>query len=641
MPLKLLQTLESHTDRVWTVAWNPSGTILASSGGDKRIRLWARQGEDLKWNLVSILDNSHDKTIRRLSWSPCGQYIASASFDSTICMWKFNQLDQTWSNIYNLEGHESEVKSVAWSSDGNYLATCGRDKIVWIWERALDQNQCEYEDEEDGAKHWDCSDIKNDHTKDVKHVVWHPKANILVSCSYDDTIKLFHKNGDDWKCYETLTSHSSTVWSADFSASGEFLATCSDDRTVRIWRNHAHDKLPEVEQNSWKCISTIQGYHGRTIYDVSWCKMTDVIVSASGDNSLAFYSLGSHNNEAQQIFNCIDKHGQSHDCDVNTVSWNPKIPGLLASGSDDRSIKLWQHTKSTDNQGMTSSPLTIAEEILRSLRKTSISDDDKGNIGGRDNGVDPTKTSLLTFEITDFSTLLNNVKSLQNLQNESKIQDDELRSIEKLFDLKVDKDDNSHPVELSGLILDEGDLYVKEFDTEIVYGETKYISKFVINGTKFTLMMPRRSTKFQVVAGELFLFEKTGDLYKILPSGKSSFLLGHLFTFSDVKFITGRAGTEIRYILSSDRDEKVRISNYPKTFNIERFCFGHKSLIKRLIVVDEDRFVSVDQEDQAILWNLLDLGQVGGNVTDMNAPLKPKMLSVVDGSSGVKRIKIY
>ena len=42
--INLISTLIGHQDRVWSVAWNPTGTILASCGGDKTIRLWAEEG---------------------------------------------------------------------------------------------------------------------------------------------------------------------------------------------------------------------------------------------------------------------------------------------------------------------------------------------------------------------------------------------------------------------------------------------------------------------------------------------------------------------------------------------------------------------------------------------------------------------
>lgn len=614
MSLELVQSLVGHSDRVWTLAWNPLGTILASSGGDKNIRLWTKVNAT-QWTCSAILAETHEKSIRRVCWSPTGQYLASASFDATVSIWKKKEIDGTWVNAVVLEGHESEVKSVAWSHDGRYLASCGRDKTIWIWERAVVENDTDNDEvENDNAENWDCSDVKDDHTKDVKHIVWHPQHNILVSCSYDDTIKFFHKHNDDWVCYETLASHTSTVWSADFSASGEFLVTCSDDKTVRVWKNNAHDKLPEVESNSWKCISVIQGYHSRSIYDVSWCKINDVIVSCSGDNSLALYARSSDSSTGE-IFECTGKLGGSHSCDVNVVAWNSKSPGLLASGSDDCTIKLWTYINV--EKGM--KPLTVSEEILAALTH-EVDRSMKNSI------------SEYTIKITDFPSLLNHIQSLQLLQNEV-TQDEEIRQLEKLFDLRVG-DRNLRPVMLSDLNIGEDGL-VDHFFINIQdnRGETKRKFHIVFDKSIFTISIPRRSIELSVAAHELFLIEKTGDLYRVTESGKSIFLLGHLFTFSDLKFLTCTKTSQILYIISADRDEKIRISNYPNTFNIERYCFGHKSFIRRLLPVDEKRFISIDASNAVRLWDLKKITNLPDDKT-----FEPERIEQLD-ESNLKRAR--
>lgn len=54
---------------------------------------------------------------------------------------------------------------------------------------------------------------------------------ILVSCSYDDTVKVWQEDNDDWVCTATLTGHTSTVWSAAFDATGDRLGTHARART--------------------------------------------------------------------------------------------------------------------------------------------------------------------------------------------------------------------------------------------------------------------------------------------------------------------------------------------------------------------------------------------------------------------------
>lgn len=586
MSLEHLQTISGHSDRVWTLAWNPKGTLLASSGADKIIRLWAKN--DGQWICSSILSETHSKTIRRICWSPCGQYLASASFDASVNIWRRNPSDGSWSSVVNLEGHENEVKSVAWSHDGRYLASCGRDKTVWIWERSELQDADEDDEVLDGAENWDCSDVKNDHTKDVKHVVWHPNQNILVSCSYDDSVKLFHLLDTDWKCFETLNGHTSTVWSADFSATGKFLVTGSDDKSVRVWKNHAHEKLPHVEQGSWKCISTIQGYHSRPIYDVSWCGQCDIIVSASGDNSLVFYKESTEPSD-EGNFICINRITDAHRCDINSVAWNPTEKGLLASGGDDNSIKIWKYSDSISGTKI----LPIADEMVNKLISRYAGSQLKGETN-----------SDIHVTITDHLTLSNIVRDIQLLQD-SLNQDKEIPLLEEIIRHKID-DKNLKPVPISNPQADEAEGLLIGFKVPVVdiTGNAKYIFHIAIDKSKFKLSLPKRTSKLFSQDNELLLIEKAGDIFKILPSGTSQFQLGHLFALSDVKLILGPIGTKGGYVISADRDEKIRISNYPKTHIIERFCFGHEHFIRRLIVVDEKKFLSIDQKENVCLWSL-------------------------------------
>ncbi|KPP72641.1 putative cytosolic iron-sulfur protein assembly protein CIAO1 [Scleropages formosus] len=329
--LTALCKLSGHPDsRCWFVAWNPSGTLLASCGGDRAVRVWGREGDS--WVCKSVLQDGHQRTVRKVTWSPCGNYLASASFDATACIWR--KKDDDFECVTVLEGHENEVKCVAWAPSGSLLATCSRDKSVWVWEV----------DEED---EYECVSVVNAHTQDVKHVTWHPTQELLASASYDNTVRLYQEEDDDWVCKATLEGHTSTVWSLAFDASGQRLASCSDDRTVKIWRECLPGNEPGTDtvgfDLSWKCICTLSGFHSRTIYDVAWCRLTGALATACGDDGVRVFREDPTSDPMQPTFFLSVHMPKAHSQDVNCIAWNTKEAGLLASCSDDGEIIIWHY----------------------------------------------------------------------------------------------------------------------------------------------------------------------------------------------------------------------------------------------------------------------------------------------------------
>ncbi|ORX91038.1 WD40 repeat-like protein [Basidiobolus meristosporus CBS 931.73] len=326
--LELIAELEGHEDRVWQVSWDPSGTQLASCSGDKTVRLWVPDEHNpgkASWNCVGLLEGFHERTIRSVQYSPSGQVLATGSFDGTTGIWDKSESIE-FDCVATLEGHENEVKSVAWSATGSLIATCSRDKSVWIWEAAS------YDD-------FECLAVLQEHTQDVKTVKWHPNEEILASAGYDDTIKIWEEQDDDWYCTATLEGHKSTVWAVDFDSRGDRLVSASDDKTLKIWK---HEKVPKVHSfnpSSWRCVTTLEGYHKRAIYSVSWSKHHGHLVSGGDDNAT---SPEDAENQFEVVATVEGAHGVH---DVNSVVWNPneEFGYIFASGGDDGVVRVWQY----------------------------------------------------------------------------------------------------------------------------------------------------------------------------------------------------------------------------------------------------------------------------------------------------------
>lgn len=167
-------------------------------------------------------------------------------------------------------------------------------------------------------------------------MTWHPFEDVLVSCGYDNSIKLFKDDGDDWTCDATLNGHESTVWAVAFDAKGDRLASCSEDKSIKIWQ-------VDNDKRSWNCVATLSGFHKRPVYDISWCKLTNHIATAGGDDSICVFKEDENeHSEKFQNFSLILSHKNAHFNDVNCVDWNPKQAGLLASCGDDGFVKIWK-----------------------------------------------------------------------------------------------------------------------------------------------------------------------------------------------------------------------------------------------------------------------------------------------------------
>uniref|UniRef100_A0A182SK25 tRNA (guanine-N(7)-)-methyltransferase non-catalytic subunit wuho n=1 Tax=Anopheles maculatus TaxID=74869 RepID=A0A182SK25_9DIPT len=116
---------------------------------------------------------------------------------------------------------------------------------------------------------------------------------------------------------------------------------------------------------------------------------------------------------------------------------------------------------------------------------------------------------------------------------------------------------------------------------------------------------------------------------------KSKWILGHMSQ------ILGLAVSEDeRFIITCDRDEKIKVSSYPDCHNIECFCLGHLEYVGGMEVIPTQKLLSVSGDRTLRLWDFLEgkeIGQlslkdpaVGLSVQKLNDGVE--MLSVVRSS---------
>ncbi|XP_012227570.1 tRNA (guanine-N(7)-)-methyltransferase non-catalytic subunit WDR4 [Linepithema humile] len=79
---------------------------------------------------------------------------------------------------------------------------------------------------------------------------------------------------------------------------------------------------------------------------------------------------------------------------------------------------------------------------------------------------------------------------------------------------------------------------------------------------------------------DIVVADKAGDAYLFStssPTENGVLILGHMSMLLDV-LIT----QDMKYILTTDRDEKIRVSMFPNCYNIVSFCLGHAKFVTNI-----------------------------------------------------------
>jgi len=116
--------LTKHRSAVTTVAWSPSGDLLASGDSGREIIVW--EGDKPKvtgWVF-------HTARVTCLAWSPSGKHVASTSLDGDLYIWNVNEPDK---RISTKNAHKGGSNGVAWVND-NQLVSVGQDCALKSWD---------------------------------------------------------------------------------------------------------------------------------------------------------------------------------------------------------------------------------------------------------------------------------------------------------------------------------------------------------------------------------------------------------------------------------------------------------------------------------------------------------------------------
>jgi len=161
---RLLQVLDAPGRDIRAVAFSPEGKQMVAAGREGRIRIWEVSSG------AKIRDIDGGGRICAVAYSPDGTCLASAGNRRDVRLWN----PQTGELLQTLPPQPGEVLSLAFCGPGR-LAAGGTDNVIRLWEIAARAE----------------THRLVGHTGSVTTLAWEPEAGVLISGSFDTTVRVW------------------------------------------------------------------------------------------------------------------------------------------------------------------------------------------------------------------------------------------------------------------------------------------------------------------------------------------------------------------------------------------------------------------------------------------------------------------
>jgi WD40 repeat protein len=339
-------TLKGHAAEVTTVAATRDGKWILSGSYDGTIKLW-----DVDAGNCVETYQGHTRGVIEVAFAPDSMSFVSTAFDNTIRIWNL----ETAKCVKTFE-QDYRVNSVKFLPNGRHLVGGCSDHLVRSWE--VDTGEC----------------LRTfvGHTGEVLSVDVSPDGEYIISSggrsvekTMDGSVRLWEfKNG---RCRCTLTenvSHAGKVNSVWFSPSGSFAISCSADDTLRLWATHYPQSFASFYTPLISAPLPLRFMLGRNALLKETCQEAQTLINNKRykeayqmlsnlyphDNN---QSIGKEYDQVRSLFTvCGNKGGRRvssrqiwntnvyrHKAPVNCVLFSPE-DRFVVSGSTDGEIRL-------------------------------------------------------------------------------------------------------------------------------------------------------------------------------------------------------------------------------------------------------------------------------------------------------------
>ncbi|XP_033631060.1 transducin beta-like protein 3 [Asterias rubens] len=362
--------------------------LLFSTSDDCKIRVW-----DLSTSRCKAVLESHYSGVTSFAFTEDGMTMFSSGRDNIVTVWNLETYEAT-KTIPVYEPLESVIvppsdvdcSKIGISGNGSFFITAGSQGLLKVWDASTakcvftQQRQLpdlpQPEGQSEGKGH---DQPMGSH---INQAMFCGALGVLAVVTYDHNILLFSvkdfelnkqfvgyndeildlcfmgendthiavaTNSEQLRVFELsslscqiLPGHTDIVLALKVFKNGLMLASSSKDNTVRLW-------CMEPTTGSVYCVAIGKG-HTHSVGALTTARLSNkFFVSGSEDCTIKIWDIPS-TLPTQKGSTPVQIHGRfterAHEKDINSVAISPNDK-LLATGSQDRTAKLWHLEKET------------------------------------------------------------------------------------------------------------------------------------------------------------------------------------------------------------------------------------------------------------------------------------------------------
>jgi len=206
-----------HQKKVHSLAWNCTGTRLASGSGDRTAKIWSADSQFHMRETAEL--RGHNDSVDQLCWDPTNpDRLATASGDKTVRLWDAREKGKP---AYTIPTSGENI-NIAYSPDGLYIAVGNKDDCLSIIDtrraKVFKRTQFKYEVNEFS---WDVSG----------------KYFFLTTgqSSGMGTVEVMDFKRESVSILKSIPAHTGHCYCMDVDPNGRYIAVGSADAMVSVW----------------------------------------------------------------------------------------------------------------------------------------------------------------------------------------------------------------------------------------------------------------------------------------------------------------------------------------------------------------------------------------------------------------------